>query len=102
MTTNCNYDCYDYEYYGKEQNFLYDDKGNLIEETFIYPDEAKFEDSRFKTKRVSRYDENNRLIEELMFNSNNEPVINNLAKATYEYFDDNSYELIYYIFTEKW
>jgi hypothetical protein len=103
MTTECNYDCYEYGWYGKEQNFLYDDKGNLIEQTFIYPEDVKFENSRFKAKKVYRYDEKNRLIEELNFDKNNEPLKgrSTISKTTYEYFDDNSYELIHYFLTEK-
>ncbi len=85
----------------KNRIFIYDDKGNLIEEIFIYPDNSKYKDIRFTKKKVYRYDEKNRLIEASGLDRNNEPIIDNIAKTTYEYFDDNSYEVIHYFSTEK-
>ncbi len=101
MTTNCNFDCYDYEYYGKEQNLVYDDKRNLIEQTFIYPDDTKYEDSTAKI--ILRYDDSNRLVEEVKLDRDNQPVLGRYktSKTTYEYFDDNSYQVIRYYAIEK-
>jgi len=101
MTLDCNFDCFLYEYLGKEQNLVYNDKGYLIEQIFTYPDDIKYENST--SKIILRYDDNNRLVEEVKFNKDGQPLLGRYktSKTTYEYFDDNSYEVIRYYATEK-
>jgi hypothetical protein len=96
ITTDCNYDCSEFEYWGKSWNLYYNEEGNLIEETFEYPENEKYE--KFTVKKIHKYDDKNRIIEVLKFDKNNEPTMSlySPSKEVSKYLDDNNYEILQY------
>jgi len=101
LTTECNFDCMFYEYIGKLMKTYYNENGDIIEETYQYPEGKDYED--LKTKVVYKYDDKNRIIEELSLNKNNEPISGKfkISKKVYNYLDEYTYEILFYNRTEE-
>lgn len=101
LTTDCNYDCYYIELYSNIWKSFYDEKGNLVEETFEYPEEEKYKN--LTTRTIYKYDDKNRILEELNLDKNNEPISSSysVARQVYNYTSDDSYEILYYLMKDE-
>ena len=101
MTTECNYDCFSYDYYGKLWKTYYNENGDIIEETYQYPEGKDYED--LKTKVIYKYDDRNRMIEKLNLDKNDEPISGKfkISKTVYNYLDEYTYEILRYNRTEE-